>query len=184
MPVRPHQHPALDPPAYVRAMKGFLRPNERITVRIGDARFGGPGIRMQTNAEQEFPLKVFVDAVATTNSSKFPTRPRLPCCPASPTRGLHDCRRCDEPNQPFRLGIMPLDRWGNATDQFDGALGSSPPGRSRGFPTRLSFTRDSSARRSTASTRLTPASSPSNCVTEAAGCFACQTRCGSDRPKK
>src|ERR1700712_5939439 len=33
---------------YVRAMKGFLRPEDRITVRIGDNRFGSPGIRMQT----------------------------------------------------------------------------------------------------------------------------------------
>ena len=88
---------------YVRAMKGFLRPNERITVRIGDARFGGPGIRMQTNAEREFPLKVFVDAVATYEFVEIPNSPAITLLPGQPNAWLARLPTLRRPNQPFRL---------------------------------------------------------------------------------
>jgi hypothetical protein len=122
---------------YVRAMKGFLRPNERITVRIGDARFGGPGIRMQTNAEREFPLKVFVDAVATYEFVEIPNSPAITLLPGQPNAWLARLPTLRRPNQPFRLGIMPLDRWGNATDQFDGALRLVPSRPIQGLPDQI-----------------------------------------------
>lgn len=122
---------------YVRAMKGFLRPNEQITVRIGDARFGGPGIRMQTNAERGFPLKVFADAVATYEFVEIPNSPAITLLPGRPNRWLARLPTLRKPNQPFGVGVMPLDRWGNATDQFEGALRLVPSRPVQGLPDQI-----------------------------------------------
>lgn len=107
---------------YVRAMKGFLRPGDRIIVRIGDRRFGGPGIRMQTNAERDFPIKVFADAVATYEFVEIPHSPVITLLPGDCAKWTARLPTLRRPSESFRLGLMPLDRWGNATDRYEGTL--------------------------------------------------------------
>ncbi len=47
---------------------GYLNPGDRITVRLGDRRGGGPGTRVQTFEEKGFIFRAFVDPLGT---SKF-----------------------------------------------------------------------------------------------------------------
>ena len=44
----------------------------RITIRFGDRRQGSPGLRLQTNCEPAFQLKVCVDAFATYEFTELP----------------------------------------------------------------------------------------------------------------
>ncbi|RTL64248.1 MAG: DUF3604 domain-containing protein, partial [Hyphomicrobiales bacterium] len=119
---------------YVRAMKGFLRPGDRIVVRIGDTRFSGPGIRMQTNAERDFPIKVFVDPIAAYEFVEVPNSPRITLLPGAPAKWFGRLPTLRRPSEAFAFGIMPLDRWGNATDQYDGVLQLSGSRRIAGLP--------------------------------------------------
>ena len=49
----------------IRVLRGFLRSGETITVRLGDVRFGSPGLRFQTAAEENFRFGVAVDAMSS-----------------------------------------------------------------------------------------------------------------------
>lgn len=122
---------------YVRAMKGFLRPGDRIVVRLGDTRFGGPGIRMQTNAERDFPIKVFVDAIAAYEFVEVPNSPRITLLPGTPAKWFGRLPTLRRPSETFAFGIMPLDRWGNATDQYEGVLQLSASRRIAGLPSEV-----------------------------------------------
>jgi Protein of unknown function (DUF3604) len=124
---------------YVRAMKGFLRPGDSIVVRIGDQRFGGPGIRMQTNAERDFPLKVFADAVATYEFVEVPGSPLITLLPGDCTKWTARLPTLRRPGETFRLGLMPLDRWGNATDRFAGRVMLQASAPVTGLPRELSI---------------------------------------------
>ena len=54
-----------DKTLYIKVVRGFLRAGDRITVRFGDRRSGGSGIRVQTFCEKTFEFRVLVDAFAT-----------------------------------------------------------------------------------------------------------------------
>ena len=61
----------------IRVLQGFLREGDTLTIRLGDRRQGSPGIRMQTFAERDFQLKLFVDPIATGIFTEVPSSPRL-----------------------------------------------------------------------------------------------------------
>ena len=50
---------------FVRVMDGFLREGDRIVLRIGDARQGSRGYRIQTCCDEDVQFRTFVDAFAT-----------------------------------------------------------------------------------------------------------------------
>ena len=61
----------------VRVGRGFLRAGETLSARLGDRRFGSPGIRLQTNCEERFELKTYVDAFATYEFTEVSSSPGL-----------------------------------------------------------------------------------------------------------
>ena len=52
--------------------KKFLKENDKIIIRIGDRRFGSPGVRLQTFCEKKFDFKILVDPFATQDFIPLP----------------------------------------------------------------------------------------------------------------
>jgi hypothetical protein len=99
----------------IRVGRGFLREGETMTVRFGDRRHGSPGLRLQTNCEDRFELKVYVDAFATYEFTELPLSPGFALVPGPAARWkaiLPSLAICGEP---FRLAIVAEDLWGNPT---------------------------------------------------------------------
>ena len=59
----------------IRVGRGFMRAGDTLTVRFGDRSGGSPGLRLQTNCEEHFALKVYVDAFATYEFTELPVSP-------------------------------------------------------------------------------------------------------------
>ncbi|MGH6906113.1 MAG: DUF3604 domain-containing protein [Geminicoccaceae bacterium] len=106
-----------DKTVQVKVVKGFLRAGDTITVRLGDRRFGSPGMRLQTFCEDTFEFRVLVDPVATCNFQPVAPQPviRIGPGPAAAWRAvLPSMVGCGEA---FRLRVKTEDRWGNPTDR-------------------------------------------------------------------
>ena len=106
----------------IRVGRGFLRAGETITVRFGDRRQGSPGIRLQTNSEETFEFKVFVDAFATYEFTELPRSPEIALIPGPAHRWKAIVPSLVARNEPFRLAILAEDLWGNPTDRADARL--------------------------------------------------------------
>jgi hypothetical protein len=132
----------------VTVERGFLAPGDTITVRLGDRRFGSPGLRMQTYAEDEFRFLLLADVFATCNWALLPDQPSLQIVAGAPvTRRavLPTLRRAGEA---FALNLRADDAWGNPTAQLRGrvhlrALG----GEIAGLPAHLDWPEGARAQR-------------------------------------
>jgi hypothetical protein len=76
-----------------------------LTVRFGDRRKGSPGIRLQTNCEERFELKTFVDAFATYEFTELPVSPGFTLVPGPAARLKAVLPSIAVIREPFRLAI-------------------------------------------------------------------------------
>jgi len=128
-----------DKTLYIKVVRGFLREGDRIVVRFGDRRGGGPGIRVQTFCEDSFEFRVLVDAFATYNYVELPEQPAIRIVPRPPVLWkaiLPTLRRRD---QTFRLAIRGEDEWGNPSDKGDRSFGLRATLPVAGLPETLRF---------------------------------------------
>lgn len=116
--------------------KGFLRPDDRLTFRIGDPREGSPGVRMQTHCESAFQFRVTVDAFASVDYTPLPEagQPTVQIAPGPPVIWKALLPTLRRPGEPFRLVVKSEDRWGNPSDQFDGELSFNATAPIEGLP--------------------------------------------------
>ena len=99
----------------IRVGRGFLSAGDTVAVCFGDRRQGSAGLRLQTNCEERFELKVYVDAFATYQFTELPLSPGFALVPGPAARWkaiLPSLAVCGEP---FRLAIVAEDLWGNPT---------------------------------------------------------------------
>src|SRR4029453_14281841 len=68
--IRPYANTLL-----IRVGRGYLRPGDTLTIRLGDRRQGSPGYRLQTNVEERVELKTSIDAFATYEFCELPEQP-------------------------------------------------------------------------------------------------------------
>jgi hypothetical protein len=108
--VRPWVHTLL-----VRVSRGFLRAGDTLTVRFGDRRGGSPGLRLQTNCEERFELKVYVDAFATYEFTEIVRSPGFTLVPGPAARWKAILPSLVVAGEPFRLSVVAEDQWGNPT---------------------------------------------------------------------
>ena len=108
--VRPWVHTLV-----VRVNRGFLRAGDTLTVRFGDRRDGSPGLRLQTNCEERFELKVYVDAFATYEFTEIVRSPGFTLAPGSAARWKAILPSLVVAGEPFRLSVIVEDLWGNPT---------------------------------------------------------------------
>ena len=99
----------------VRVGRGFLREGETITIRLGDRRGGGPGLRLQTNCEERFELKTYVDAFATYEFTELAHSPDFALVPGPAARFKAIAPSLALAGEPFRLALVAEDLWGNPT---------------------------------------------------------------------
>jgi hypothetical protein len=118
----------------VRVVRGFLRPGETITLRLGDTRGGSAGIRMQTFAEPKFTFRVLADPFATLNWIEVPEHPTLAIIPGAPALWKAIIPTLRGVGEKFALGLKAEDQWGNPTGEVSGALHLSADGPLAGLP--------------------------------------------------
>ncbi len=99
---------------FIRVVRGFLREGDRISVTLGDRRGGSPGMRLQTNCEEQFPFKVSVDAFATYEFCEV-AAPTIALVPGQAVGWRAVLPTLMPVNGKFRLAIIAEDRWGNPT---------------------------------------------------------------------
>ncbi len=127
----------------IRVLQGFLREADTLTIRLGDRRQGSPGIRMQTFAERDFQLKLFVDPIATGIFTEVPSSPRLDIVPGKPAAWKAILPTGLRPGEPFRLCLKAEDRWGNPAPMVAGALRLSASVPVAGLPEAVAFEKGS-----------------------------------------
>jgi hypothetical protein len=112
----------------VRVGRGFLRAGDTLIIRLGDRRQGSLGLRLQTNCEERFALKTYVDAFATYEFTEIPCSPGFELVPGPTARWKAILPSLVAAGEPFRLAIVAEDLWGNPT-KVDGpvCLASSRP---------------------------------------------------------
>ena len=137
-----------DPRGYVRPWykalivraKQFLREGDQITIRIGDRRQGGQGLRLQTFCERQFEFRILVDPIATGRFTPLSSSPRISLVPGPPVRWKAVLPTQCRPGDAFRLGLKAEDRWGNPTDRADVQLRLRPTMSVDGLPEFIAFT--------------------------------------------
>jgi hypothetical protein len=118
----------------VRVVRGFLRPGETITLRLGDTQHGSPGIRMQTFAEPEFTFRVLADPFATLNWIEVPQHPTLAIVPGPSALWKAVIPTLRGVGETFTLGLKAEDWWGNPTGEVSGTVRLSAEGPLNGLP--------------------------------------------------
>src|SRR5215472_9700695 len=121
--IRPYANTLL-----IRVGRGYLRAGDTLTIRMGDRRQGSPGLRLQTNVENNVELRTSVDAFATYEFCELPA-PAFDLVPGPATRWKAIVPSLALVGEPFRLAIVAEDMWGNPTEDAAGtlALKSSQP---------------------------------------------------------
>jgi hypothetical protein len=123
----------------IRIGRGYLRCGDTLTVRLGDRRQGSPGYRLQTNCEEQFPLKVCIDAFAAYEFCELPKQPAIDLVPGPAHRWKAIWPSLALVGEPFRLAIVAEDLWGNPTADADARLTLAPSQPVRGLPERVTI---------------------------------------------
>ena len=129
-----------DKTLYIKVVRGFLREGDRITVRFGDRRSGGPGIRVQTFCEKTFEFRILVDAFATYDYVQLPIQPEISIVPGQPAQYQAVIPTQREISQSFRLCLKGVDRWGNPSDQCSDRMKLTANLPVYGLPEEIQFT--------------------------------------------
>lgn len=114
--LRWEQRRAIDPwggSLYIGVVKQYLKPDDLIAVRLGDRRFGSPGVRMQTFSQGRFDLQVLVDAFAIRDYVLLPKTPAIEIAAGPPFRWQAILPTLVRPGERFRLCLRADDLWGN-----------------------------------------------------------------------
>ena len=100
----------------VDVVDGYMKPGDRIVLRLGDRRHGGPGTRAQTFAEDAFHFRVFVDSVGASRFAAVPGDLSLRVRPNLARRARLLTPRLVRPGTPFNVTCRIEDVWGNLAD--------------------------------------------------------------------
>ena len=97
----------------VDVVDGYLKPGDRILVRLGDRRAGGPGTRVQTFVERGFRFRAYVDPLGTSRFAAVPGDVALDIVPGQPARLTLITPRLVRPGVPWTARVRAEDAWGN-----------------------------------------------------------------------
>lgn len=121
--------------------KRFIKPGDQIVFRIGDKRFGSPGVRCQTHVEAAHQFRITVDAFATSDYTPLPEaeQPTIAIESGAVVKWKAILPTLRHKDDSFRLIVKGEDRWGNPSDKFDGALSLHATGPMSGLPETVRF---------------------------------------------
>ncbi|RVT97156.1 DUF3604 domain-containing protein [Rhodovarius crocodyli] len=118
----------------ISVKRGFLSPGDTITIRLGDQRQGGPGLRMQTYTEEPFRLLALADVFATCNWALLENQPSLRVVPGAPATHVALLPTQRRPGEAFDLCLRADDKWGNPTPELSGRFRLRPSAPVAGLP--------------------------------------------------
>ncbi|MDR7038959.1 hypothetical protein J2X36_003731 [Methylobacterium sp. BE186] len=110
----------------VDIVDGYLNAGDRIVIRLGDRRAGGPGTRVQTFVEDSFRFRCYVDPLGTSRYVAVPDDPVLRIVAGPPERVQIAAPRfvaagaAGAASAPATIAL--LDRWGNVARDQGGSL--------------------------------------------------------------
>lgn len=105
----------------IDVIDGYLNPGDRVVIRLGDRRQGGPGTRVQTFVEKDFRFRVFIDPLGSSKFAEVPGDCLLDIVPGAPDALRLVAPRRLELGRPLELIVRADDSWGNTC--IDTALG-------------------------------------------------------------
>lgn len=97
----------------VDVVDGYLNAGDRIVIRLGDRRAGGPGTRVQTFVEDGFRFRAYVDPLGTSRFVALPQDVVIKVTHGEAARLFVNLPRFARPGQPLQGRVSALDRWGN-----------------------------------------------------------------------
>lgn len=100
---------------YIKVVRGFMREGDTITVRLGDRRFGSPGMRTQTFAEPFFEFRVLADPIACYHYVPIAEQPIVPIVPGARRSWIAVLPSLVARDRAFSLRLRSEDQWGNPT---------------------------------------------------------------------
>jgi len=92
---------------------GYLNPGDRIAIRLGDRRGGGPGTRVQTFEERGFIFRAYVDPLGTSKFAAVPGDVKIDFVAGPPAALSIVTPRLAQPGDSVPVRIRAFDRWGN-----------------------------------------------------------------------
>ncbi|KAI8209601.1 hypothetical protein K4K52_000231 [Colletotrichum sp. SAR 10_76] len=99
----------------VDIVDGYMNPGDKITVRIGDRRWGSRGTRVQTFVEDKFLMRWYIDPVGTSRFAPIKPDIAFPIKSGPVARVKITTPRVIRPGVPVALHVHTEDIWGNAT---------------------------------------------------------------------
>jgi hypothetical protein len=97
----------------IDVVDGYLNPGDRITVRLGDRRGGGPGTRVQTFEEKGFIFRAFVDPLGTSKFAPVPGDVSIDFVAGPPAALSIVTPRLAGAGEVVPIRVRAFDRWGN-----------------------------------------------------------------------
>jgi hypothetical protein len=132
--IRPYANTLL-----IRVGRGYLRAGDTLTIRLGDRRQGSPGLRLQTNVENNVELRTAVDAFATYEFCELPGQPAFDLIAGPAARWKAIVPSLALAGEPFRLALVAEDMWGNPTDDAAGTFALEASRPLSGLPDRVTI---------------------------------------------
>jgi len=114
---RPYQRAVI-----VDVVDGYLNAGDRILVRLGDRRCGGPGTRVQTFIDQDFRFRGYLDPLGTSRFVAVPGDVRLAIVAGAPAELRLHGPRFAQPGVALLYRLVLLDRWGNVAHSSGGSV--------------------------------------------------------------
>jgi hypothetical protein len=103
----------------VDVVDGYLNAGDRIVIRLGDRRNGGPGTRVQTFAEAGFRFRCYVDPLGSSRFAAVPGDVALDVVPGPAARVVIRAPRL---TRVPRATLVVEDHWGNPCVDLDAAV--------------------------------------------------------------
>lgn len=97
----------------VDTVDGYLKPGDRIIIRLGDRRFGGPGTRIQTFVEEGFRFRCYIDPLGTSRFCDIPGDITFDIVPGAPSHLIMAGSRLVRKGETVPLKVRAEDCWGN-----------------------------------------------------------------------
>lgn len=103
----------------IDVIDGYLNPGDRITVRLGDRRAGGPGTRVQTFEEKAFTFRGFIDPLGTSKFAPVPGDVNITFVAGEATTLSIAAPRLVRAGETVPIRIRAFDTWGNVCVGLD-----------------------------------------------------------------
>jgi hypothetical protein len=98
---------------------GYLNPGDRIIIRLGDRRAGGPGTRVQTFEEKAFTFRAFIDPLGTSKFAPVLGDAKIAFVAGAPAALSIAAPRLARTGETVPVRVRAFDMWGNVCSGLD-----------------------------------------------------------------